>query len=534
MKKAPLFFSYLLAFFIIMNFVPDALGAQPISLDEGISQYREENYEEAIEILTKVREKEPSSSLAAFYLGMAFKQTLDYEKAVANLRDAVTLPPGVKNALVELIGVLYETGKTDEAKRWIQVAEKEKLVTPNLVYLKGLILAKENKNREAIEAFETAQKMDPGLSQTCEFQIGICYLNEKKLEMAKIRFQTSVAKDPLSDWASYARQYQDVVEQTMYQERPLRLTIGLFAGYDTNIVSKPTEESVAGGITDESGSVLNSSARVDYIPKLEGAWLFNAQYAFSSTINSRHTHSHDSLSNSFFLSPGYNFGRFALYFNMGYTNTLLRNDPNVNSSTDSESNPGYKRYLDYTTFGPALRFFISQTNNLEFFVGYDKKEYFNQKISSNESDKDVTGVRAYASWIWLFRENAFLNLRYEFNKDHADGIWWENEGNRFTANVSIPLLDQERTKRFGALSLQLTGGAFFQDFKFDQSYQEKDGSTQNITRRDKVFNGSVGLNWVFWKDTSLIVQVTRTKADSNIPAYEYTRNLYSAGFEFRF
>lgn len=534
MKKTVAFFSCLLAFSVFIAFIPDALGARSISLDEGVGQYREENYEEAIEILTTVREKEPSSSLAAYYLGMAYKQTLDYEKAVANLRDAVTLIPKIRDALVELVGVLYETEKLDEASQWIQVAEKEKVITPNLIYLKGLILARQNRNREAIEAFETAQKMDPGLSQTCEFQIGVCYLNERKLEMAKIRFQTSIAKDPLSDWASYARQYQDVVEQTLYQERPLRLTIGLFAGYDSNIVSKPTEESVAGGITDESGSVLTSSARVDYIPRLEGPWLFNAQYAFSSTINSRHTHSHDSLSNSFFLSPGYNLGRFALYINMGYTNSLLRTDPDVNSSTDTASNPGYKRYLDYATFGPALRFFISPTNNLEFFVGYDKKEYFNQKISSNESDKDVAGVRAYVSWIWLFRENAFLNLRYEFNKDHADGIWWENEGNRFTANVSIPLLDRERTKRFGALSLQLTGGTFFQDFKFEQSYQEKDGSTQNITRRDKVFNASAGLNWVFWKDTSFIVQFTRTKADSNIPAYEYRRNLYSAGFEFRF
>jgi hypothetical protein len=352
--------------------------------------------------------------------------------------------------------------------------------------------------------------------------------------MAKTRFQTSVARDPLSDLASFARHYQDMVEQTLYQERPLRLTVGLFAGYDSNIVSKPTEESVAGSITDESGMVLSSSARVDYIPRLEGPWLFNAQYAFASNVNSKHTHSHDSASNTFFASPGYNFGRLALNFNMGYTNSLLRTDPDVDASTDADSNPGYKRYLDYATMGPALRFFINPTNNLEFFIGYDKKEYYNQKISTAESDKDAQGIRTYVSWIWLFKENAFLNLRYEFSKDHADGIWWENEGNRFTANVSIPLLQEETAKRVGPLSLQLTAGAFFQDFPNEQPYQATDGTTQSTARKDKVYNGSAGLAWAVQKNTSVIMQVTRTKANSNIPANEYSRNLYTAGVELRF
>ncbi len=513
---------------------PCSVSAPSPSLDEGINQYREENYEEAIDILEQVRAKDPSSSLAAYYLGMAYKQTLDYDKAAKNFRDAVTLTPKIKEALVELISMLYQTDKLDEAKQWVQYAEKEQVVTGNLLFLKGMILAKENRNREAIEAFEQAQKMDPSLVQSCEFQIGVCYLKEKNLVLAKARFQASIARDPLSDLASFARQYQDYVEQGIYQTRPLRLTLGAFVGYDSNIVSKPTEESVAGGITDESGMFLSSSLRVDYIPQLEGPWLFNAQYALGSTVNSKHTHSHDSLVNTFFVSPGYNFGRFALNINAAYTNALLRTDPDVTSATDSESNPGYKRYQDYTTIGPALRFFIDQANNLEFFVGYDKKEYYNQKISSAESIKDTAGLRTYVSWIWLFKENAFLNLRYEYTRDHADGIWWDNEGNRFTANVSIPLFGEDYTKRFGGLNLQLTGSAFFQDFDYEQPFQDKDGSTQNAARQDKSYTGSAGLSWTINRTASVIVQYTRSKVDSNIPAYEYTRNQYSTGVELRF
>jgi hypothetical protein len=51
-----------------------------VSLPEGIRQYQAENYEEAIEILKKVRTEDPASATAAFFLGMAFKQTNDFIK----------------------------------------------------------------------------------------------------------------------------------------------------------------------------------------------------------------------------------------------------------------------------------------------------------------------------------------------------------------------------------------------------------------------------------------------------------------------
>jgi hypothetical protein len=256
-----------------------------------------------------------------------------------------------------------------------------------------------------------------------------CLIKDRNLDKAKARFQAVISHDPLSDLAGFARQYQDMVEERLYAERPLRLTIGVFTGYDTNIVSKPIDESVAGGITNEKGMFLSSSARLDYVPKLEGPWLFNAQYSAASTVNSSHTHSHDTMANSFSVSPGYNFGRFTVNLNASYTSVLLRTDPDIVPAEDSS--PGYKRYLDYVSVGPALGFMVNQNNILEFFAGYDRKGYYNQKISSDPTAaRDNDGLRTYLSWIWLFREGAFLNLRYDYTKENADGRQWTNEGHR--------------------------------------------------------------------------------------------------------
>ena len=531
MRKPSISLIFLFGFFF--SVIPLAWSQQPVTLEEGVRQYQLENYEEAVDVLTKVRANNRTSSSAAFFLGMAYKQVMDYPKAVDNLQDAVTLSPPIQEALIELVDALYQMDRLDEARKWLAVAEKEGSYPARAAFFKGLILSKENDNPAAISAFENAKRIDPTLSQAAEFHIGVSYMKDRKLDKAKERFQAVVQHDALSDLAAFARQYQSVLEQAIEQDRPLRLTVGILGGYDTNMVSKPIDAAAAGNITNEKAFVLSSSARLDYVPRLDGPWLFNAQAAVASTVNSEHTHDHDSFASSFSMAPGYNFGSFAVNLTASYTNALLRTDPDPDP-VPADSNPGYKRYMDYFTVGPTLRVMVNQNNILEVFGGYDKKSYYNQKTSNQESIRDSVGLREYISWVWLFKENAFFNLRYDFSQDHADGIYWESATNRISANLSIPLFSEERAKRVGQLNLQVTGGVAWQDYRYEQPNVDSQGNIEMTKRRDRLYAGSLGFSWAFSKYASFIVQASRTKNDSNITVYSYERDLYMAGFEFRY
>ena len=125
MKRIAVLFLALFLFLSIVFPLPDALCQEFPYLQEGISEYRQENYEEAIEVLKKAREEDPKSSVAAFFLGPAYKQVIDYPKALTHLKDAVTLTPRIKEAVVELIDVLIQVGNLEEAKKWVGVAEGE-------------------------------------------------------------------------------------------------------------------------------------------------------------------------------------------------------------------------------------------------------------------------------------------------------------------------------------------------------------------------------------------------------------------------
>ncbi|RZB30240.1 MAG: hypothetical protein SRB1_02520 [Desulfobacteraceae bacterium Eth-SRB1] len=490
---------------VILIFLPGSVYCQNVEplIRQGLEQYKQENYEEAIDILVEARKQDPESSTAAFFLGLAYKQVMDYPRALEHLQDAVTLTPKIKEAVVELIDISLQLEKIEEAGKWIQTAEEEEIFPARTAFLKGMLFQKQGKNLEAIESFENAVSLDKALTQSAEFQIAICYMKEKKLKAARDRFRAAVLFDPQSDLGSFARQYQDMVEKRIFLERPFRFTFGLFGQYDTNMVLKPTESAIE--VTDEESYVMNTTFRANYVPILKGPWLFNARYSFISSLHQKNTHSHDFIGNSVSVCPGYNFGRFALNLTATYSSTMVRDE-------------SYKRYVDSLSVGPLLRALLNQNHILEVFAGYNRNEYFKPSLTPEE-DRDSNGLSTYISWVWLFKNNAFFNLKYEFIDQNADGINWENNAHKFSLNISKPIFDK--------VSLQVSGQAYLQDFKYINT-------TFNTKREDNIYTGSIGFTWEFIEHSNLVVQYSKTRADSNIGVYDYKRDLYTAGVEYRF
>ncbi|MBW2560309.1 MAG: tetratricopeptide repeat protein [Deltaproteobacteria bacterium] len=475
-------------------------------LKGGIEQYQEENYEEAAEILEEARKLYPKSSPAAFFLGMTYKQMMDYQKALINFRDAVTLTPRIKQALIELIDVAVHLQKLEEAKKWIAVAEEYKIFAPRMAFLKGQLLMKKGKNMEAVEAFERARSLDESLSQTVDIQIALCYMKEKNLKKAKERFQSAVLQDPESDMATFARQYQDMVEKRLELERPVRVTFAISEQFNTNLLSNPNDSQFTSGNADQQVYSTAPSLRVNYSPTLKGPWLFTAQYALSGNFHDEYSTSQDTVSNSASIVPGYNFGTFSLNLPTTYSYSMLRA-------------PSYKEYSDSLSTGLMLRKAFGQAHMVELFGGYNRKEYF-QPPTREEEDKDSTGYNAYISWIWMIK-GIFFNLKYEYISENTDGEWWDNEGHKFSANAVLPLIDK--------VKLQLSGQSYHQDYRNNHILLgNKD------KREDETYTASLGLTWEFMKNTSLVLQYTKTRVNSNIGYYEYEQGLYSSGLEYRY
>lgn len=499
------------------------------SLMEGIEQYKEENYEEAVEVLIKARDQNPESSQAAFFLGMAYKQIIDYPNAAKHLKDAVTLEPRVDQAVVELIDVLYLLDELEEAKHWIEVAEKEEISPANIAFLKGAVLQKEGKDSEAIESFEKAKSLDESIAQTADFQIAMSLMKEKKYEEAQERLGAAAVANPQTDLATFARYYGDILDRRIARERPLHAFLGLYGQYDSNVVLEPESASpTVTGITDTDSNVLVTRASLNYAPMLPGPWLFNGWVSFDANFHNRFSTTHDIEAFNVFLAPGYNLGRFSVNA-VGNYNYYWRH---------------YDGYLSYLNIGPLLRTVLGEAHMLELFGGYINKA-FDETPFIPEEDRDSNGLNVYLNWVWLYKQDAFLNLKYEFIDENADGSNWDYSGHRFYFLTEYPLVTFENSLYDQSkISLQLAGEAFFVNYKnphtFDDLGRERD---------DDIYRATVALSWEFIRNTSLVLQYDYTRAFSNTEArlvdprtgvpfdvkfFDYDRSLYTLGVEYRY
>ncbi len=231
MKIRNLRFQFFGILLLSFAFVSDLYAIENF-LEKGISEYRSENYEEALELLIKAREQQPQSSEAAFYLGMTHKQMGNYRESYKNLKESVHLTPPVIDAYPELIEVLYYLNELKEAKIWINRAEKEGVKPAPVAFLKGLILLKEGKHTQAIEAFKKAKEIDPSLTQPADFQIAIAHAKEKRFKEANESLKAVISMDPVSELASFAKEYERSFSKTVQAYQAWRFLAGLYYQYN--------------------------------------------------------------------------------------------------------------------------------------------------------------------------------------------------------------------------------------------------------------------------------------------------------------
>jgi tetratricopeptide (TPR) repeat protein len=94
------------------------LGDVHALIDEGIAQFRAEQYELSAQTLGSIPEDLIEDWHIPYYLGSALIQLKDYEKGAARLEEALALNPTDKNALFALGVAYYKLGNLSLSKAY--------------------------------------------------------------------------------------------------------------------------------------------------------------------------------------------------------------------------------------------------------------------------------------------------------------------------------------------------------------------------------------------------------------------------------
>ena len=506
MRKYKVFTVIVLTFALILGGSPFSYGsaeANDENFEKSIWEYKHENYEEAHKLLVPLREKYPESSMVAYYLGITYKKMQDYKKALPNLEAAVTLKPKVKNALPELIDVLYKKGKLKEAKEWIAVGEKENIYPAQMAFQKGLVLLKEGDDIDgAIASFEKAKELDPATSSSADYYIGLAHLKAKHLEQAKDIFRNIVIREPGANMASFADQYVNSIVQRQESTRLFRGNVGTSTQYDDNVVLSPGDGELVSSIGNKADwrqtYTLNTELNKQFNEH------FGAQGGYSLYVGKQFDLGfYDTTSHSGYIQPTVYLDKVAIGFPVRY-NFVTVND---------------KGYLSTVEAGNLTNIQLGRNQMGQVGLLYKNEKYLWAPSGPGE-DRNSDEYWGHIGWFYFFGNNKGLaHLKYTINYDDTDGDNWRYIGNKITMVMTVPLTEK--------LKLSGTCEANFQRFtETNFIFKQK--------RRDDVLTLSGLLSYEVFKNAEVQLNFTHTNNESNIRAYDYKRNLYSLGVKYSF
>ncbi|GAM09367.1 tetratricopeptide repeat protein [Geobacter sp. OR-1] len=479
---------------------PSSCFGEESLLEQGVREYRDENFEEAMVTLKAARGKEPGSSVAAFYLGLTFKQTGEYSAAAEQFRDAFRLTPPILDAPLELAETLFTMGDVAGAKKALIDAEKNRVRPAAVSFLKGVVLAKENEIDDAIDCFRTAAKLDPSLAQPAELQIAILQARERRISQARKSLRTLIAMDPASDAASMAKEYETTFTRLIEAHRSWRLTAGANYLYDDNVISNPDNDTRLDQLDRDSAFV--GTFRIDYAPLIDPPWGIIAQYNFQSTTYGT-LYTMNTLVNSVSIVPSYTQRNGAASLPVSYSHVLLAD----------------KKYMGIASVRPTQSLLLPFSHIVQLNLAYTRREMLRDPLLFDE-DRDADIFGAGAAYVVPFAEgNGMASLRYEFSYDNAIGQNWVNRGHRVNIGANFPVVD--------GLSIQVNGDLFDQDYLHRHT-------TFGKVREDTIYTAIAGLTWDISANISLNFQYNHTRSVSNIDQYDYRRNTVIAGLEASF
>ncbi len=498
-----------LSLFVILSvaFLSGSVFAQGKIQDEqlkkGIYLFRQENYDEALETFKQAVKKDPGSSLAAYYLGLTYKRMEDYVDAKKYLEASLEMKPKIKGALIELIDLLYRLDEFEEAKKWIKVAEDEGVRPAQAKFLKGLTLQKSGEYEGSIKAFEEAKTLDDQLSQSANYQIGVCYIRMERFGEAKNIFQETLIMDPYSDIGRYADKYIDALDRKLEGERPFHLRARFAFEYDSNVVLQPTDTEFVTEIADKGDTREVYEIKPDYTFRTKDNSLsLKTGYGLRISKQNR-LGKYDMVTNQVLAQPNINFERIMMSFPVAYDHTIVDG----------------KNYIGTFNAGNMNNILLTDSQMVQLGAIYKYDDYMRPNIIPGEN-RSGNEIVATTSWFWFFaQKKGFAYIRYNFNKDWAKGNNWQYSGNKVGLGFLYPFWDK--------FKISANGEIFFQNF-------DKTNTIFARKRKDQVYTWGTFLAYEVVKNLELQVRYNYVKDSSNLSVYDYDRHIVSTGVQYYF
>jgi tetratricopeptide (TPR) repeat protein len=243
--------------------------------------FHAQRWQEAHQLLDDAARADPEDAVVAYYRGLTNARLGFPDKAIADIEHALALRPDLQPAVLDL-GILYfQTGQYQLAQEWLQRAYAQPVNRFSAAFFLGLTQLRLGDPKSAQALLAEAAK-DPNLRQSAQYYQALALLRTGDASEARALFEQVQLGPADTETAQIAKQYLAAPAAVApVAERAWAVHGEAGFGYDSNVVLAPNSNSLVNCYTTVNGQCvpLNTKGEQDGFFALA----FGARYRLFAT-----------------------------------------------------------------------------------------------------------------------------------------------------------------------------------------------------------------------------------------------------------
>jgi tetratricopeptide (TPR) repeat protein len=485
-----------------------------VLVQQATQNIKQENYDEALAQLTEAWKKGTHTPEKAFLLGQVSRLMLNYSKAKGYLEEALRLKPDFHPAQLMLADTLIALDQPKDASPILEKLKASGYEPGQTAFLQGVVATKEGNYSQALDYFRKAET-DPKLAQEAKFQASLALAALNRLKEAKRAMAESIALNPETQTADFAKRYMGVLTQRLEELRPFHITVTSGFDYDSNVTVAPGGGAAVTTISQQASAVFSQSALLEYTLLPAGPFSILSQYSYFQNFHPA-VEGYDIMSHYLGLTPTYSFknGRFWLPFSFTYMD--LQSD----------------KYFTGFLLTPTYLHLFTEHVGLELGARYNRQYYWTP-VYFPQDDRSGKALGGNIGLYYFFKkQKGFLQVRCAYLQNSTTGNNWDSSSYNLLLSALYPVTDKLKFNIFLDLTLQ----PFDHTFYSGATYGNILGAPliPQDKRQDEILMLGMSTSYEFLKGLEASIHWYYIRDKSNIYLYNYSRHIAGGQIAYRY
>ena len=475
---------------------------------------QQENYDEALAQLSEAWKKGSHTPEKAFLFGQVYRLMLNYAKAKEYLQEALRIKPDFRPAQLMLADTFLAMDQPKEAVPILQNLLAAGYEPGQTAFLMGVAATKDGQYSEALDYFRKAET-EPKVAQEAKFQASLALAALSRVKEAKLAMEESIALNPQSQTADFAKRYMGVLAQRVDELRPFHITVSSGFDYDSNVTVSPSGGAAVTTVSGKASAVFSQTALMEYTILPAGPFSLLTQYSYFQNFHPA-VQGYDVMSHFMGITPTYSFKNGRLWLPINYTYMDLSSD----------------KYYTGINVTPTYLHLITEKVGLELGAKYNRQYYWTP-VFFTQDDRTGNAWGGNVGMYYFFnKQKGFVQARLGYLNNNTVGSNWNSSSYNLLLSLLWPISEKLKYNMF----LDLTQQPFEHTFYNGATVGNIPGAPliPQPKRQDQILMFGMQFTYEFFKGLEAGVHWYFIRDNSNIYLYNYSRHIAGGQLAYRY